>query len=103
MLRKFKIYSVVIFLMFSLAGIIFPLSGGCLYAQNVEVEAKIDSNSLLIGDQTILSLKIIQPDSINVLFPEFTDTITGSIEIINRTPPDTLHIENKRLEISMEY
>ncbi len=103
MLKKFKIYNAVFFLMFSLSGILFQLSGGCLYSQNVEVEAKIDSNSLLIGDQTILSLKIIQPDSINVLFPEFTDTITGSIEIINRTPPDTLYLENKQLEISREY
>jgi len=103
MLRKFKIYSVVIFLMFFLSGMLFMLSGGCLYAQEVEVEARIDSTNVLIGDQVNLSLIINQPDSINISFPEFTDTITGSIEIINHTPSDTLLLDNKRLEITRKY
>jgi len=79
------------------------LSGGCLYGQEVEVEARIDSNNVLIGDQTNLSLIINQPDSINVFFPEFSDTITESIEIINSTSPDTLRLDNKRLEITRNY
>ncbi len=103
MLKKYKTYSTILLLILSLSGILFLLSGGCLYAQNVEVEARIDSTSLLIGDQTNLSLKINQPDSINILFPEFADTITRSIEIINRTPPDTLHLGNRRLKITRKY
>jgi len=95
--------STILLLILSISGMLFMLSGGCLYGQEVEVEARIDSNNVLIGDQTNLSLLINQPDSINILFPEFTDTITGSIEIINRTPLDTLRIENKRLEITMKY
>lgn len=103
MLRKLKIYKTVFFLMFPLSGILFTLSGESLYAQDVEVEAKIDTTSILIGDQTDLWLKINQPDSFNITFPEFTDTITGSIEIINQTPSDTLHLENRRLEVTRKY
>jgi len=102
-LRYINIKNTILLLILSLSGILFLLSGGCLYAQNVEVEARIDSTSLFIGDQANLSLIINQPDSINILFPEFADTITGSIEIINRTSPDTLRIENKRLEILTNY
>lgn len=103
MLKKYKRHSTILLLIFSLSGILFRFSGGCLYAQDVEVEARIDSNNVLIGDQVNLSVIINQPDSINVLFPEFTDTITESIEIISRTPPDTLRLENKRLEILTKY
>ena len=103
MLKKNKINSTILLLIFSISGILFRLSGGCLYAQDVEVEARIDSNNVLIGDQANLSLRINQPDSINVLFPEFADTITGSIEIINLTPSDTLRLDNNRLEITMKY
>ncbi|MCH7658079.1 MAG: hypothetical protein IIB05_07145 [Bacteroidetes bacterium] len=103
MLKKFKINSTILFLMFPLSGILFTLSGGSLYAQDVEVEARIDSISILIGDQTDLWLKINQPDSFNITFPEFAGTIAGSIEIINQTPSDTLHLENRRLEITRKY
>ena len=78
-------------------------SGRYLSAQEVEVEARIDSTNILIGDQANLFLIINQPDSINILFPEFADTITESIEIINHTTSDTLRLEDKRLEITRKY
>ena len=102
-LKKYKINSTILILIFSLSGILLLLSGGYLYGQEVKVEARIDSTNVLIGDQVNLSLIINQPDSINILFPEFADTITESIEIINRTSPDTLHLDNKRLEITRKY
>jgi len=103
MLKKYKKYSPIIILILSFSGILFLLSGGCLYAQEVEVEARIDSTNILIGDQANLSLIINQPDSINILFPEFADTITESIEIINHTTSDTLRLEDKRIEITRKY
>ena len=102
-LKKNKKNSTIILLILSLSVTLFILSDGCLYAQKVEVEARVDSTILFIGDQTNISLKVNQPDSINIIFPEFADTITGSIEIINRTSPDTLRLENKRLEILTNY
>ena len=103
MLKRNKIYSKIILLIVSLSGMLFVFSGVSLFAQEVEVEARIDSTNVLIGDQTNLSLIINQPDSINISFPEFIDTITGSIEIINFTPSDTLLLDNKRLEITKKY
>lgn len=79
------------------------LSGGYIYAQEVEVDAKIDSTNILIGDQADLSLKIIQPDSLNILFPVFTDTIKRNIEIINQTARDTLLLDNNMIEITKKY
>ncbi len=61
-------------------------------AQNVEAFARLDSSSIMIGDQIGFELGITVPESFAVSFPFFTDTITKNIEIINKQPIDTISV-----------
>ena len=62
-------------------------------AQNVEAYAKMDSTSIMIGDQINFELGITVPENFAVSFPYFTDTITKNIEIISAEPIDTLEVD----------
>jgi len=57
-------------------------------AQNAEI--KIDTNSILLGDQIKLKLQINVPKNAKVTFPDLKDTITQNIEIVNSGKIDTL-------------
>lgn len=63
------------------------------FAQRFEVESTIDTNQILIGDQVLLSTKISGPKDISIGFPNYTDTLSWGIEIIENYPIDTV-IEN---------
>lgn len=67
-----------------------------LYSQEIQAKAKIDTNNVLIGDQIKLSLEVIFPKNLNVNFPLVPDTI-GKIEIIARTPIDTIDSNAQRI------
>lgn len=60
----------------------------------VTVDVKMDTNMLLIGDQTKFTLEANYPDSVFVRFPVFSDTIIDKLEIVDIAVPDTLHENN---------
>ena len=55
----------------------------CASAQNVEYGVKLDTNSMLIGDQQNLSFHIKSEIPLNVKFPLFKDTLKSGVEIIS--------------------
>lgn len=65
-------------------------------------EAKIDTNSILLGDQINLKLKFQIPKEFNYTFPFFNDTIAKSIEIIETGKIDTL-IQGNDLVLTQNY
>jgi hypothetical protein len=75
-------------------GFILPWLALKTPAQNVEAYARLDSASIMIGDQIGFELGITVPESFAVSFPFFTDTITQNIEIIRKDPIDTLPVSN---------
>jgi hypothetical protein len=72
----------------------------CFYfnagAQNIQAEARIDSTTIRIGDQTKLHLSVHQPVTEHVNFPKLADTITGKIQIVGSSKPDTIFDKNDR-------
>ena len=73
-----------------------------LSAQNVEVGASIDTNFLLIGEQTQIELKVqyrLDGEQISVQFPELTDTINEFIEIVYSSSIDTVYPNQDDLSI----
>jgi hypothetical protein len=58
-------------------------------AQNVKVEAKLQSFAIKIGEQTKLFLTVDQPAKERVNFPALLDTITSKIQIVSVSKPDT--------------
>lgn len=59
------------------------------FAQDATVKAVVDSQEILIGDQVNLDLTVEINDESTVAWPLFKDTITGQIEIIESSIPDT--------------
>jgi hypothetical protein len=59
------------------------------YSQNVTVNASIDTNNVLIGDQIKLRLILQSDKKTNIVMPLLPDSI-GKIEIVSRGKIDTL-------------
>ncbi len=72
-------------------------------AQDFSVSAHPDSTLMVIGGQMDLTFKVLQSPDIQVNFPQFTDTITESIEIVNKSEPDTTQIREDRIAVTQKY
>ena len=68
----------------------------------VTVNVSMDTSMLLIGDQTHVVLHAAYPDSLEVKFPVFADTIINKLEILNALPVDTVHNGNM-LNVTQSY
>ena len=79
----------------------------CIVAgAQVNVEAKIDSISIFIGEQTDIRLNVTADKGANVELPVFDSLrhITPGIEVLSSTVPDTQWInEKKRFTLSKNY
>jgi hypothetical protein len=71
-----------------------------IFAQNVIVNAKLDTSSIEIGDQIWLNLSVDQGKTDKVLFPVIKDTIVKGIDVIESLPVDTLMIGNNRCRVN---
>lgn len=58
-------------------------------AQNIQVDAKLDTSSILLGDQTILRLRARFPATEDIAFPQLADTLGGKIQVVHTSNPDT--------------
>jgi hypothetical protein len=82
--------------------LVFLFSSIGLSAQSVDVNASIDTNFLLIGEQTQIELKVqyrLDGDPVSIKFPELTDTINEFIEIIYTSPIDTVYPNKNDLSL----
>jgi hypothetical protein len=84
MIKMNKLLYILIFLFGSLG----------LSAQSVDVNASIDTNFLLIGEQTQIELKVqyrLDGEPVSVQFPALTDTINEFVEIVTSSVVDTIY------------
>jgi hypothetical protein len=70
---------------------------GNVNAQEAFVEARLDTNKILIGDQINLNISFSMPLDYRVIWPFFQDTLTRNLEIISQTPVDTMKSESDNL------
>ena len=73
------------------------MSGSGLRAQEVAVEARLDTTDILIGDQIKLNIGFTMPLDYRVIWPFYQDTLTRNIEIIGQSAVDTLIHEGENL------
>jgi len=73
-----------------------------LGAQNT-FTAKLDSSLLLIGEQTCLHLSLTSDQKHPALLPVLSDTIMQGIEIVDIKKPDTVGLDNDRIQINQDY
>jgi len=71
-------------------------------AQGIKADASLDTNTILIGDQTHLVLKLRQEEGFAVQWPVINDTITKNIEVLDISEPDTVR-NNGHFEITRKY
>ena len=72
--------------------------------QEVSVRTWFDRDSILIGDQINYNIELFQPRGLTVHFPEFSDTLnTNHIEILEKSPKDTIQTGKKVIRISQHY
>jgi hypothetical protein len=71
-------------------------------AQDVQVEASIDSVAIMIGEQTNIHLEVTQNKNSAVRFPVFNDTIMRGIEVLGASPFDTIDLGNNRITVKQD-
>lgn len=73
-------------------------------AQNVVVEAQLDSIMMWVGQQTGLHLTVTCDADQDVAFPVYRDTIVEGLEIIPPVTTDTQYVNNgQRMTITRNY
>ena len=74
------------------------------HAQNVTVDASIDSLQLLIGEQAKIKLEVSMDAQQKLQLPILGDTLVRGVEILDIAKPDTQMLnEGKRMLIQQEY
>ena len=77
---------------------------GRVTAQSVTVDATIDSQQILIGEQAKIKLQVSLDTDKRAVFPVYTDTLVRGVEIIDVAKPDTqLLNDGRRSLITQEY
>jgi hypothetical protein len=72
-------------------------------AQEIKPRAMLDSSAILIGDQVHLRVQIEYPANFDIQFPVPDDSLTGHIEILDRSKVDSVLLENDRKLLLQEY
>lgn len=88
-------------LLVSLFFIISGITG--IYSQEISISSGFDTTSIMIGEQTDFTITVEQPAGMHIEFPEFSDTLTGKIEILSAFPPDTLTAGENSLVIKRSW
>ena len=70
-------------------------SSGLIQAQQLKATARLDSINILLGDQLKYWLEIEYPKDATVEFPQIPDSLSGKIEVLNKSKIDTLELDNK--------
>lgn len=83
--------------------LMFLLTAVISQAQEIKIKAELDSSVILIGDQVKLNLQIEYPAQIDIMFPIPSDTLGNTIEIIDRTPIDTLLNSSEKKILSQNF
>lgn len=74
----------------------------CGYAQNFQVNARIDSTVIYIGQQCNVTFDISQRSDLKVITPVFKDTLAKGIEIVEYTT-DTIADKDGYITVRQNY
>jgi hypothetical protein len=99
--RKYRVqYTGKIHKIICFSAVLFVCGVGS--AQNFSVEAKIDSTLILIGEQCNLTFEISQSPDLEIITPQFADTLVSGIEIVARKT-DTIQSQDNYLIVRQNY
>lgn len=81
--------------------LLVSLFGNQIIAQNTEAYTKLDTNTIMIGDQIGMELGIRLPIGFTTIWPTINDTISSNIEVISKSEIDTL-FEDEQMFLSQK-
>lgn len=67
------------------------------FSQTTQAYSVLDTNSIMIGDQTTLEIGLKIPESANFLWPEIGDTLTKHLEVVEKSKIDTTYNEGQMI------
>ncbi len=73
------------------------LSANTIKAQEIKAYTRLDTNTIMIGDQIGIVLGVKLPENFTVNWPILGDTLTSAIEIVKKSPLDTLLENNEKI------
>jgi hypothetical protein len=73
------------------------------YPQDIVVKSSPDTSSIIIGDQIGFSVSATIPSGIDAALNTMTDTLTGKIVILSRSPRDTVISPDGKLTVTDRY
>ena len=81
------------------------LMGCSTLAIGQTVEQRMDSLQLLIGQQTILHLKVTARKGARIVLPSFKpqDQIVPGVEVVEQSKGDTMQMGDDRIQVSRDY
>jgi len=65
------------------------------FGQEIQVNARLDTTRMLIGDQVNLWFMLEHPEGLKIDFPATGDSLAGKIEVLSASKPDTISKTNK--------
>ena len=76
--------------------LLFLVSAGKGFTQEVTARARLDTTAMLIGDQVNIELSVTSPASVSIAWPKIGDTILKTIQVVNRTQIDTAFSQDRK-------
>jgi hypothetical protein len=74
-----------------------------LWAQQITVNARLDSTIIWIGNQTHLTFEVSQQPRQKVSMPLFTDSIIGGLDLVEPVKIDTLKSQDGHILVRQHY
>lgn len=59
-------------------------------AQNISIRASLDTNQLMLGEQTTLTLEVVAPKYLTMVLPALTDTLCAKVELVGMPVTDSV-------------
>lgn len=89
---KYSFLWIIFLLLFAISSI----------AQPVRVEANLDTNNILIGDQLHFNLKVFQPKETEVSYPDIKESLSSEVEILEQLKSDTIFSDDE-IQVNRRY
>lgn len=83
-------------------GFLFYLITGFAYGQYNGASARLEKNSIQIGDQVKLELQLTVPAGSKVTWPMLLDTIAPNVEILRKTDIDTVESDKDHFTLKQD-
>lgn len=82
---------------FMLVYLLISVIPACSYSQSIEVRVRLDTNIFQLGDLVNMNIEVEKPLGSQVTFPEFADTLTADIEIIEKSKLDSSLLKDNKV------